>query len=96
MKSTFSRSKFVLVIASALVSFIAEAGPNLVVSDSTVYDKKTDLTWQRCSVGLRWNPTTSYCVGIKKTMTFDEANASSLSGGWRMPTIDELRTLLEK
>ncbi len=80
--------------ALAVLATTAHAGPNLVIKGDTVYDQKTDLTWQRCSQGLRWNPATNYCVGLKKTMTFDEANRG-WSNGWRMPTIKELETLIE-
>ena len=85
-------------LAACLVfaAFAAHAGPNLVIQGDTVYDKKTDRTWQRCSAGLRWNPATSYCVGVKKTMTFDEADSAGYGGSWRMPTIEELKTLIEK
>lgn len=86
------------MLGAALLAFAAttaQAGPNLVINGDTVYDKKTDLTWQRCSQGLRWNPATNYCVGVKKTMTFDEANRG-WTNGWRMPTLTELKTLLEK
>ena len=57
-----------------------------------VYDKKTDLTWQRCSVGQRWKEGAG-CVGVIKQMTWDEAKAQA-TGGWRLPSKDELTTLL--
>ena len=57
-----------------------------------VYDKKTDLTWQRCSVGQRWKDGTG-CVGVIKQMTWDEAKGQAGSG-WRLPSKDELTTLI--
>lgn len=87
--------QWLLAATLALAATTAQAGPNLVINGDTVYDKKTDLTWQRCSQGLRWNPATNYCVGVKKKMTFNEANGG-WTNGWRMPTVEELKTLLEK
>ncbi len=57
-----------------------------------VYDKKTDLTWQRCSVGQHWKEGAG-CVGVIKQVTWDEAKAQA-QNGWRLPSKDELTTLL--
>lgn len=57
-----------------------------------VYDKKTDLTWQRCSVGQHWKQGTG-CVGVIKQISWEEAKAQA-ENGWRLPSKDELTTLL--
>jgi hypothetical protein len=57
-----------------------------------VYDRKTDLTWQRCSLGQKWKADVG-CVGVVKQITWDEAMQSA-ANGWRMPDKDELSTLL--
>jgi hypothetical protein len=62
------------------------------IKGGEVYDKKADLTWQRCSVGQRWKDGTG-CVGVIKQMTWDEAVAQAASG-WRLPSKDELTTLI--
>jgi hypothetical protein len=62
-----------------------------VIKDGAVYDKKTDLTWQRCSIGQRWEKEVG-CVGVITQMTWEEAKAAS-ADGWRLPTRDELATL---
>ena len=69
------------------------ANPRYVIQGDTVYDKKTDLTWQRCSVGQKWKDGIG-CAGIVQTMTFDQAQRQ---GGsiWRVPTKDELPTLID-
>ncbi len=65
-----------------------------VIAGATVYDKKADLTWQRCSIGQSWRRGAG-CVGVVRTMTWDEAMRTA-TGDWRVPTIDELRTLVSE
>jgi hypothetical protein len=66
-------------------------------NDGTVRDKKTNLVWQKCSAGLNndstcsgtivqytWTNAISYCSGL------------SLAGkAWRLPTINELRSIVD-
>ena len=63
-----------------------------VVNGGEVYDSKTNLTWQRCSVGQTWSQ--DMCTGTVEGMTWDKA-AKQKKGGWRVPTRDELLTLVE-
>jgi hypothetical protein len=56
----------------------------------------TGLIWQRCSAGQNSDAT---CSGTAQTYTWDQANSycSSLSLGgrsWRLPTVNELQSLL--
>ena len=65
--------------------------------DGTVLDKKTNLTWQKCSAGLNndatctgtastytWTNTISYCTGL------------SLAGkNWRLPNVNELKSIAD-
>jgi len=57
-----------------------------------VYDHQTNLTWQRCSVGQRWKEQLG-CVGVIRQMTWQEA-MSQATGGWRVPSINELTSLI--
>ena len=57
-----------------------------------VYDRNTNLTWQRCSVGQHWNEDLG-CVGVIRQMIWKEAMSQAVNG-WRLPTIDELKTLI--
>ena len=70
------------------------ANSRYVIQGDTVYDKKTDLTWQRCSVGQRWAEGKG-CVGVIKTFTFDDAQRQG-NGMWRVPTKNELGTLIDQ
>ncbi len=63
-----------------------------VIESGVVYDRKTDLSWQRCSAGQRWEDDLG-CVGVIEQMTWDEATAKA-SDDWRLPTRDELATLI--
>lgn len=62
------------------------------IKGELVYDRKTDLTWQRCSVGQHWKEGVG-CVGVIRQMSWEEAKAQA-QNGWRLPSKDELTTLL--
>ncbi len=67
------------------------------VAGNEVYDRKTDLTWQRCDFGQAWDEANGWCRGVKKHGTVEalaEA-ATAAGGGWRVPTLDEITTMLE-
>jgi hypothetical protein len=63
-----------------------------VINGGIVYDKKSDLTWQRCSVGQRWVDGVG-CEGVIRNMAWTEAMEQA-EGDWRVPTTDELLTLV--
>lgn len=64
--------------------------------DGTATNSKTKLTWKRCYEGQTW--TGSSCTGEPKGYTWDEAKKlkSNFAGktDWRLPTIDELHTIV--
>jgi hypothetical protein len=74
----------------------ADMGPSRWLSDGArVYDRKTDLTWQRCVYGQRFDPATASCSGLPQPLTFDAAKR--LEGqGWRVPRLDELVSLVAR
>lgn len=93
------------VLRIAMLCFIActalpaaAADPRYVISGDEVYDKETELTWKRCSVGMRWKE--GRCVGVQTNMSWmlalnyiEKTKVESL-GGWRLPTSDALATLI--
>ena len=66
--------------------------------DGTITDRKTGLTWMRCSMGQRWDGRS--CGGKAKEYTWSEANLAGqgvdFAGhqDWRLPTVRELFTLV--
>ncbi|MBS4096698.1 MAG: DUF1566 domain-containing protein [Sulfuricella sp.] len=84
-------SKTITVAAQAATTPTADFTDN---GDGTVTHKITGLTWKRCAEGMTW--TGSTCVGMAKTYTWAQANALSTGGGWRLPTIAELVTIVER
>jgi hypothetical protein len=62
------------------------------IQGGEVYDTNTNLTWQRCSFGQRWKQGLG-CVGVIRQIGWQEA-MNQATGGWRLPTINELKTLI--
>lgn len=62
------------------------------LSEYEVTDLRTGLIWQRCSVGQQWDGTN--CTGSAIYYTWPEALALA-SGGWRVPNINELLSIVE-
>ncbi len=59
-----------------------------------VVDKETGLTWQRCSVGQTWQEGQG-CTGAIEEFDWKGAKRQE-RGGWRLPTREELETLVSK
>lgn len=72
--------------------------------DGTITDLRTGLMWQKCSLGedYRDNTCTGYVDGFDWEETREVIEVVNIGTGthgyndWRLPTIAELRTLLDK
>ena len=73
---------------------VTSSASRYVVKGEVVYDKRTDLTWMRCNLGQRWGEG-SGCLGEPKESNCEQANAAR-PNGWRVPSIDELKTIVAK
>ncbi len=74
--------------------------PRFKMEGSTVVDQQTGLRWQRCSVGQTFVQNNT-CMGNSKKFNFLQAQkqtsfASRAGGFWRVPTKNELATLIDK
>ncbi len=63
------------------------------IQGAQVFDKETKLTWQRCAMGQKWQDGAG-CVGTPQQISW--AQAKKLDGAWRLPTKDELQTLVSR
>ena len=90
-----------LVLASGTASAVCDTKKRSAikfdryeVKQSTAYDKQRRLTWQRCSVGQTWDGKS--CLGPVDSVTWDDAwdAAYHAGAGWRVPTKQELLTLI--
>jgi hypothetical protein len=62
-----------------------------------VTDKLTGLVWQRCAVGMTWNNTSRTCSGTATQFKWQGALAyirANAKGGWRIPNIKELVSIV--
>lgn len=63
------------------------------IDGSTVYDPKSNLTWQRCSNGGSWNG--NICEFNSTKRYWGVALAETGNSSWRLPNIKELSSILE-
>jgi len=64
-----------------------------VENDGEIYDRITNLTWSRCSLGQRW-VNSKGCVGMVRQISFDQAQ-KYVNDQWRLPTRAELTGLID-
>ncbi|MDP1985063.1 MAG: DUF1566 domain-containing protein [Sulfuritalea sp.] len=86
----------ILVISGGVQAQFYRLGANsqYVIQGESVYDKRADLTWARCTVGQRWKERVG-CEGIVRVFTFDQAQQQG-ANGWRVPSKKELVTLIDR
>lgn len=92
--------KLLILFFLATTSVMAECSfktTTLIAKEGEVVDKKSGLIWRRCSLGQEWHKGKG-CVGEIEFITRKEANerAHILGNGWRVPSIDELLTLVDE
>jgi hypothetical protein len=71
--------------------------PRFAVNAQVIQDNHTHLLWTRCPIGMRW--VSSMCVEHVHRFLYREAVAfvkqvQAASPGWRLPTREEMKTLL--
>jgi Protein of unknown function (DUF1566) len=92
-----------LVLASSAARAVCDASltatssaSRFVIADDTVYNQTTRLTWMRCSYGQTARKGGG-CDGEVQPMDWDRAMALRVpcDGCWRLPTKDELDSIVE-
>ncbi|QGU32585.1 DUF1566 domain-containing protein [Thermochromatium tepidum] len=65
---------------------------------AVVRHERTGLEWQRCALGQSWNAESNVCAGRPTSHTWTKAMqlAAKAQDGWRLPTGEELLTIVEK
>ena len=82
------------------VATVAADGARLQRDGPVARDYVNKLEWMRCSIGQRWENDT--CIGDLILLSVSEANEvvqrmSNLEGGgWRLPTVRELQSIVSK
>jgi len=64
--------------------------------NGTAYHKTTGLTWKRCAEGQSWDSVNKTCTGTAAGGYTWSAALSLASGGWRLPNINELHSIVER
>ena len=88
--------------ADACVAGMAETTPSNeftpLEGGAVVRHERTTLEWQRCALGQRWDEEAKGCAGRPASHTWTKARKleSSLKDDWRLPTGEELLTIVEK
>jgi Protein of unknown function (DUF1566) len=76
---------------SAPAETASASASRFTIDGALATDSASHLVWQRCSVGQRW--TEGGCVGVVRQMSWEDAMTQG-KNGWRLPTKDELLTLV--
>ena len=64
-----------------------------VEKEDEIYDRISNLTWSRCSLGQRW-VNSKGCIGTVRQVSFDQAQKYT-NDQWRLPTRIELTGLID-
>lgn len=89
---------FALLSGNALANetCLREPARSFVLKGEIAQDPETGLTWKRCAEGMRWDQAQRRCTGTPDTFNQESAGKAALSAGagWRVPTGEEMQTLL--
>ncbi|MEH8160785.1 DUF1566 domain-containing protein [Aeromonas veronii] len=86
-----------LWLPASMALAACDLSDRLTRQGEVIHDRLNQLEWQACSLGSQWLEGKG-CVGTPALLTLLEAKdeAARLGEGWRLPTIEELFTLLDE
>ncbi|MGH2341334.1 DUF1566 domain-containing protein [Segnochrobactraceae bacterium EtOH-i3] len=87
---------FLIAGAPAFAACAERGGGSLVMTGELAVDTVSRLVWKRCPVGMTWSDRAAGCLGDATGLTQEEARraAAEAGPGWRLPTGEELETLI--
>ncbi len=80
----------------AVVAAHAEGRFAVSANGKEVADGQTRLVWQRCAVGQSWDGKTCAGKAAKLTLANAKAIGDTLAPAWRLPTREELTSIVDK
>lgn len=77
-------------------SEIVSAVPKFESQGDTVIDFFSDVVWKKCAIGQTYNSSSDSCSGEAVRLTLEQAQAqiNNVYPGWRLPTLDELHSII--
>ncbi len=71
--------------------------PRFILNKGEAFDQTTQLIWSRCSLGTTWSKGNG-CMGTPHLMPLEDAKKSieKIGDGWRLPTIQELYSIVKQ
>ena len=84
----------ILLAISSVILFSCDDGINLPECGSEIiempcYDSTSHLIWSEKYDWMFWEPAIDHCTGL------NSSHYGGFSSGWHLPTIGELRTLIQ-
>jgi len=58
-----------------------------------IFDRQRNITWSRCTYGQQWAGIS--CQGIALYRSYNQVEPELAKSGWRLPTKDELMSLVD-
>ena len=95
-----SMTRLTVAIAVSLCAIPAVGRAQYYVRGHLVQDLAQGVEWMRCSVGQRWNEAGKTCRGEGIRLNHEEIQTAieqaneQLGGSWRLPSLDELESLV--
>ena len=98
MGTFLAKVAIVVCLSFYLSPFVLADGPRLQRDGPVARDYVRKLEWMRCSIGMVWENDT--CIGEVMMLSIPEAKElidridDLNGGGWRLPTVKELKSLI--